>query len=160
MIELGHALNLSVVAEGVETIDQLGNLQNAGCDTAQGFLFSRPRGHPDVIHTLAWAPLRACRQAPSPDHGAQGALQPAVRERLAQQVVAQRVIQGGHDLAVVEREAGVGAAPRLGRARCGAYRRARKAAWRVTASLVKAEDEASSVTGGTSAAVTKKARKR
>ena len=51
MIELGHALNLSVVAEGVETSDQLGNLQNAGCDTAQGFLFSRPE-HPDVIDAL------------------------------------------------------------------------------------------------------------
>jgi EAL domain-containing protein (putative c-di-GMP-specific phosphodiesterase class I) len=51
VIELGHALNLSVVAEGVETSDQLGNLQNAGCDTAQGFLFSRPE-HPDVIDAL------------------------------------------------------------------------------------------------------------
>jgi diguanylate cyclase (GGDEF)-like protein len=51
VIELGHALNLSVVAEGVETGDQLGNLQNAGCDTAQGFLFSRPE-HPDVIDAL------------------------------------------------------------------------------------------------------------
>jgi diguanylate cyclase (GGDEF)-like protein len=55
VIELGHALNLSVVAEGVETSDQLGNLQNAGCDTAQGFLFSRPE-HPDVIDALLLAP--------------------------------------------------------------------------------------------------------
>ena len=51
VIELGHALNLSVVAEGVETSDQLGNLQTAGCDTAQGFLFSRPE-HPDVVDGL------------------------------------------------------------------------------------------------------------
>ena len=56
MIELGHALNLSVVAEGVETSDQLGNLQNAGCDTAQGFLFSRPE-HPDVIDALVLTPV-------------------------------------------------------------------------------------------------------
>jgi EAL domain-containing protein (putative c-di-GMP-specific phosphodiesterase class I) len=55
VIELGHALNLSVVAEGVETSDQLGNLQNAGCDTAQGFLFSRPE-HPDVIDGLVLTP--------------------------------------------------------------------------------------------------------
>jgi EAL domain-containing protein (putative c-di-GMP-specific phosphodiesterase class I) len=42
VIELGHALSLSVTAEGVETAEQLGNLRSAGCDTAQGFLFSRP----------------------------------------------------------------------------------------------------------------------
>ena len=57
VIELGHALNLSVVAEGVETSDQLGNLQAAGCDTAQGFLFSRPE-HPDVVDELVMAPSR------------------------------------------------------------------------------------------------------
>jgi diguanylate cyclase len=55
VIELGHALNLSVVAEGVETSDQLGNLQSAGCDSAQGFLFSRPE-HPDVIDGLVVEP--------------------------------------------------------------------------------------------------------
>ncbi|HUA49202.1 MAG TPA: EAL domain-containing protein, partial [Solirubrobacteraceae bacterium] len=51
VIELGHALKLSVTAEGVETTDQLGNLQNAGCDTAQGFLFYRPEP-PEVIEQL------------------------------------------------------------------------------------------------------------
>jgi diguanylate cyclase len=51
VVELGHALGLSVTAEGVETDEQLGNLQTTGCDTAQGFLFSRPE-HPDVVERL------------------------------------------------------------------------------------------------------------
>jgi diguanylate cyclase len=54
VVELGHALGLSVTAEGVETDEQLGNLQTTGCDTAQGFLFSRPE-HPDVVEQLLLA---------------------------------------------------------------------------------------------------------
>jgi diguanylate cyclase (GGDEF)-like protein len=56
VIELGHALNLSVTAEGVETSEQLAQLQLSGCDTAQGFLFSRPE-HPDVVEQMLLAPV-------------------------------------------------------------------------------------------------------
>lgn len=41
-IEMGHGLGLRVVAEGVETEEQLALLRQDGCDFAQGFLFSRP----------------------------------------------------------------------------------------------------------------------
>jgi diguanylate cyclase len=40
MVSLAHSLNLKVVAEGVETADQLALLQQMGCDQYQGFHFS------------------------------------------------------------------------------------------------------------------------
>lgn len=42
MISIGRALNILVVAEGVETLDQLRALQKLGCDEIQGFLISPP----------------------------------------------------------------------------------------------------------------------
>ncbi|MBF0671333.1 MAG: sensor domain-containing phosphodiesterase [Salinibacterium sp.] len=41
-IELAHALDVTVVAEGVETREQLAGLTELGCDIAQGFHYSRP----------------------------------------------------------------------------------------------------------------------
>ncbi|MEW8114754.1 MAG: EAL domain-containing protein [Candidatus Thiodiazotropha endolucinida] len=42
MIDLGHKLQHRIIAEGVETADQFDVLNNLGCDTAQGYLFSKP----------------------------------------------------------------------------------------------------------------------
>jgi EAL domain-containing protein (putative c-di-GMP-specific phosphodiesterase class I) len=42
LIELGKALGLQTLAEGVEEGDQLSELKSVGCDLAQGFLFARP----------------------------------------------------------------------------------------------------------------------
>ncbi|MHA6250416.1 EAL domain-containing protein [Oceanobacillus sp. CAU 1775] len=42
IIELGHQLGLLVVAEGVETEEQLDILRSIQCDRFQGFLFSKP----------------------------------------------------------------------------------------------------------------------
>src|ERR1041384_1469876 len=41
IITLGHALDLTVIAEGVETQEQLQYLSSLGCDVVQGFLFSK-----------------------------------------------------------------------------------------------------------------------
>ncbi|MBF0610046.1 MAG: EAL domain-containing protein [Magnetococcales bacterium] len=42
IIGLAHSLNLAVVAEGVETIDQLEFLRSRQCDEIQGYVYSRP----------------------------------------------------------------------------------------------------------------------
>lgn len=42
-IEMGQALGMKVVGEGVETTAQLDLLANLGCDFAQGYLFARPQ---------------------------------------------------------------------------------------------------------------------
>ncbi|MGH2783921.1 MAG: bifunctional diguanylate cyclase/phosphodiesterase [Actinomycetota bacterium] len=43
VVGLAHAIELDVVAEGVETAAQLSELRRLGCDQAQGFYFAQPR---------------------------------------------------------------------------------------------------------------------
>jgi diguanylate cyclase (GGDEF)-like protein/PAS domain S-box-containing protein len=60
VITLGHSLNLSVVAEGVETQAQRDLLISIGCDEMQGFLYSAPRSASELL-TMLTAPTRpAC----------------------------------------------------------------------------------------------------
>jgi diguanylate cyclase (GGDEF)-like protein/PAS domain S-box-containing protein len=42
VIGLGHGLEMSIVAEGVETQEQLGFLANEGCDAVQGYFIGKP----------------------------------------------------------------------------------------------------------------------
>jgi EAL domain-containing protein (putative c-di-GMP-specific phosphodiesterase class I) len=53
VVELAHALGLSVVAEGVETEAQMQGLRALGCDGAQGFLFSEPMPQEGVYSLLS-----------------------------------------------------------------------------------------------------------
>ncbi len=61
LVDLAHAHDLSVVAEGVETAEQLEIIRELGCDKAQGFLLGRPmpRGQPA-------GPLAAPTARPAP----------------------------------------------------------------------------------------------
>jgi len=42
IVRLGHDLGMNVVAEGIETVEQLRMLRKMGCEKGQGYLFSRP----------------------------------------------------------------------------------------------------------------------
>ena len=47
-IGLGKSLGLIIVAEGVETEEQLSLLRRWGCDQVQGYLIGRPAEHSDI----------------------------------------------------------------------------------------------------------------
>ncbi len=53
IIMLAHSLGLKVVAEGVETQEQLNLLRALGCERAQGYLFSKPVDDETILHLLA-----------------------------------------------------------------------------------------------------------
>ena len=42
IIAMAHSMGLDLVAEGVETVEQLQSLRELGCNKAQGYLISRP----------------------------------------------------------------------------------------------------------------------
>ncbi|MHB0774107.1 putative bifunctional diguanylate cyclase/phosphodiesterase [Halomonas sp. WWR20] len=54
IIRMAHALNLIVVAEGVESTEQHLLLQQYGCDQLQGYLFAKPMPFEEIIawHTI------------------------------------------------------------------------------------------------------------
>lgn len=52
IITMGHSLKMKVIAEGVETMEQLDFLAAHGCDEAQGYYFSRPRPWQELAESL------------------------------------------------------------------------------------------------------------
>jgi len=53
IIHMAHALDKQVIAEGVETLEQLDFLRERGCDIAQGFVLARPSTVAEVSDLLA-----------------------------------------------------------------------------------------------------------
>jgi EAL domain-containing protein (putative c-di-GMP-specific phosphodiesterase class I) len=68
---LGHELGMFVVAEGIETAEQLARTVEIGCDVGQGYLMSVPL-RPEQVPAVAvrrvqeWLPVPAQRAAKSP----------------------------------------------------------------------------------------------
>ena len=52
IIELAQSLRLGVVAEGIETVEQLAELRRAGCGSGQGYLFAKPLVREDIEELL------------------------------------------------------------------------------------------------------------
>jgi EAL domain-containing protein (putative c-di-GMP-specific phosphodiesterase class I) len=52
-IQLAHALNQVIVAEGVEDLATLRVLKELGCDIAQGYLIGRPVAYADFLRTIS-----------------------------------------------------------------------------------------------------------
>jgi diguanylate cyclase (GGDEF)-like protein/PAS domain S-box-containing protein len=52
VIQMGHSLNLEVIAEGVETAPQLAYLREHQCDQVQGFFVSQPLSVPELEQLL------------------------------------------------------------------------------------------------------------
>jgi len=63
MIVMAHKLGMKVVAEGVETAAQRDLLRCAGCDYAQGYLFSRPIDEEAFARLLETSSLIATQTA-------------------------------------------------------------------------------------------------
>ena len=53
IIAMAHSLHLKVVAEGIETKEQLSYLQKLGCDYGQGYYFGRPSPAKDMENLFA-----------------------------------------------------------------------------------------------------------
>lgn len=58
MITLCNTLNLKVVGEGIETEDQLQQLQGLGCAYGQGYLFSKPLGRSEFEEMMCRPAMR------------------------------------------------------------------------------------------------------
>jgi diguanylate cyclase (GGDEF)-like protein/PAS domain S-box-containing protein len=61
IVALAHNLGMDVVAEGVETLEQLEYLRSLGCEQAQGYFFSKPVPAAEAGNLFAAQPWRGMR---------------------------------------------------------------------------------------------------
>jgi len=65
IVDMAHTLQLKVVAEGVETTEQLEMLRSIHCDEMQGFLLARPLAAEDISKLIAHAETKADNASPN-----------------------------------------------------------------------------------------------
>lgn len=70
VVALGHSLSLKVIAEGVETLDQLMRLRHMGCDEVQGYYLSKPLPAEAATEFLRAAAASSAGQAAQGSAGA------------------------------------------------------------------------------------------
>jgi diguanylate cyclase (GGDEF)-like protein/PAS domain S-box-containing protein len=72
IIGLARSLGMETIAEGVESADQLDVLEELGCDSAQGFLFSPPLPRADVARMVSQIPTARVSPETLAPHGRDG----------------------------------------------------------------------------------------
>ena len=79
-VELGHHLDMNVVAEGVETQEQWDVVQQAKCDECQGFFIARPLPAGSTPAWLErWHSMRSARQLTAPTASPKGTTRDTTR---------------------------------------------------------------------------------
>jgi diguanylate cyclase (GGDEF)-like protein/PAS domain S-box-containing protein len=80
IIQMGHALNVEVIAEGVETLEHAAQLQALDCAVAQGFYFAKPMPAEELAPLLDarpdWMPVSA---SPTPTRRSRNRAAPTTR---------------------------------------------------------------------------------
>jgi diguanylate cyclase (GGDEF)-like protein len=79
IVALAHALRVTAIAEGVESIEQLAALHALGCDGAQGFFLATPRT-PQAVEVLLRGIARGLPFLPEAALAEAGARTPSLRE--------------------------------------------------------------------------------